>query len=156
MLKRLVREQEEEVAGLLAPKSLRDAALELDDALTAITEGFSEPGEDAEYVVEHCGDFRVTEDFLKATTAYDGYADPNSALGVLNTALTLQWNLGHLENQLVMLDDVTYTYLKDADKSDPLNQLRVVGYKLYYGTLLSNVQFFARIESVSGNSASFT
>lgn len=50
-------------------------------------------------------DFRLTEDFI--TAAYDGYADPSGALGVLNTALTLQWNLGHLENQLIMLDDIT-------------------------------------------------
>lgn len=50
-------------------------------------------------------EFRMTEDYIKAT--YDGYADPNNALGVLNTALTLQWNLGHLENQLIMLDDIT-------------------------------------------------
>ncbi len=57
-------------------------------------------------------DFRLTEDYIKAT--YDGYAptntDPGGAsggLGVINTALTLQWNLGHLENQLIMLDDIT-------------------------------------------------
>jgi len=56
----------------------------------------------------------------------------------------------------VMLDNVKFTYLKDADKSDPLNQLRVVGYKLFYGTCLSNVMFFSRIESVSANTASFT
>lgn len=47
----------------------------------------------------------LTEDYVKA--AYDGYADPAGALGVLNTALTLQWNFGHLENQLIMVDDIT-------------------------------------------------
>lgn len=56
-------------------------------------------------LISQGGNFRLTEDFVKA--AYDGYADPNGALGVLNTALTLQWNLGHLENQLIMLDDIT-------------------------------------------------
>lgn len=55
----------------------------------------------------------------------------------------------------VMLDNIKYTYLKDADKSDPLNQLRVIGWKLFYGTLLSNVQFMARIESVSAYSSTF-
>ena len=55
----------------------------------------------------------------------------------------------------VMLDDVKFTYLKDADKSDPINQLRVVGWKCYYGTLLSNNQFFMRIESTSAFSATF-
>jgi hypothetical protein len=56
-------------------------------------------------MIQAGGDFRLTEDFVKA--AYDGYADPAGALGVLNTALTLQWNLGHLENQLIMIDDIT-------------------------------------------------
>jgi N4-gp56 family major capsid protein len=55
----------------------------------------------------------------------------------------------------VELDNVKFTYLKDADKSDPLNQLRIVGWKAFYGTLLSNVMFMARIESVSAYSTSF-
>jgi hypothetical protein len=55
----------------------------------------------------------------------------------------------------VMLDDVKFTYLKEADKSDPLNQLRVVGWKCFYGTLIENNQFFARTESVSAFSATF-
>ena len=49
----------------------------------------------------------------------------------------------------VMLDDVKFSYLKDADKSDPLNQLRVVGWKCFYGTLIENQNFFMRVESVS-------
>jgi len=56
-------------------------------------------------MIERGGNFRLTEDFVKA--AYDGYADPAGALGVLNTALTLQWTFGHLENQLIMIDDIT-------------------------------------------------
>jgi N4-gp56 family major capsid protein len=55
----------------------------------------------------------------------------------------------------VVLDDAKFTYLKDADKSDPLNQLRVVGWKCFYGTLLENQQFFARIESVSAFTTAF-
>ena len=55
----------------------------------------------------------------------------------------------------VVLDNVKFTYLKDADKADPLNQLRVIGWKNFWGTLLENVQFFARIESVSAYSATF-
>ena len=31
----------------------------------------------------------------------------------------------------IMLDDTKFTYLKEADKSDPLNQLRVVGWKTF-------------------------
>lgn len=55
----------------------------------------------------------------------------------------------------VVLKNVEFTYLKTADKSDPLNQLRVVGWKTFYGTLIQNQQFFARIESVSNFSATF-
>jgi N4-gp56 family major capsid protein len=55
----------------------------------------------------------------------------------------------------VKLDDVSFTYLKAADKSDPLNQLRIVGWKTMYGTLIQNQQFFMRIESVSAFSADF-
>ena len=55
----------------------------------------------------------------------------------------------------VMLDNAKFTYLKDADKSDPLNQLRIVGWKAYYGTIILNAQFAARIESTSAFSATF-
>ena len=55
----------------------------------------------------------------------------------------------------VMLDDCKFTYLKDADKSDPINQLRIVGWKCYYGTLIQNQQFFMRIESTSAFNATF-
>ena len=55
----------------------------------------------------------------------------------------------------VVLDNAKFTYLKEADKSDPLNQLRIVGWKTYYGTLIENQQFFMRIESVSAFSATF-
>ena len=55
----------------------------------------------------------------------------------------------------VSLDDVKITMLMGADKSDPLNQLRVVGWKVFYGTIIENQQFFARIESTSAFSATF-
>ena len=55
----------------------------------------------------------------------------------------------------VSLDDVKITALLGADKSDPLNQLRVIGWKVFYGTLISNQQFFMRIESTSAFSATF-
>ena len=54
-----------------------------------------------------------------------------------------------------MLSDVEFTYLKTADKSDPLNQLRIVGWKCYYGTLIQNTQFAVRIESTSAFSSTF-
>jgi hypothetical protein len=55
----------------------------------------------------------------------------------------------------VLLDDIKYTYLKDADKSDPLNMLRVVGWKTMYGTLIANNTFMGRIESTSAFSTTF-
>lgn len=55
----------------------------------------------------------------------------------------------------VMLDDVKFSYLKNADKSDPLNQLRVVGWKAFYGTLIENQNFFARIEAASSITSTF-
>ncbi|MDE2426665.1 MAG: N4-gp56 family major capsid protein [Elusimicrobia bacterium] len=55
----------------------------------------------------------------------------------------------------VVLDDAKFTYLTAADKSDPLNQLRVIGWKTFYGTLIQNNQFAARIESSSAFSSSF-
>src|SRR5208337_160363 len=56
----------------------------------------------------------------------------------------------------VVLDDVSFTYLKDPDKSDPLNQTRQVGWKTYYGTLIENQNFFGRIESVSAYGSTFS
>lgn len=55
----------------------------------------------------------------------------------------------------VVLDNVRTTYLTGADKSDPLNQLRVMGWKCFYGTIILNQLFFARVESTSAFSATF-
>jgi N4-gp56 family major capsid protein len=55
----------------------------------------------------------------------------------------------------VVLDEIKTSYLKDADKSDPLNQLRVVGWKVMYGSILLNQTFFMRIESTSAFTATF-
>jgi N4-gp56 family major capsid protein len=56
---------------------------------------------------------------------------------------------------VVVLDNVKFTYLSTADKSDPLNQLRIVGWKNFWGVLIENNQFFARIESISAYTATF-
>lgn len=50
----------------------------------------------------------------------------------------------------VMLSDPEFFYLTGADKSDRLNQTRVVGWKVFYGTILLNQNFFLRLESGSG------
>lgn len=55
----------------------------------------------------------------------------------------------------VMLDDMKFYYLKGAEKVDPLDQLRMVGYKVMYGTIILNNQFFMRIESTSNFGATF-
>lgn len=53
------------------------------------------------------------------------------------------------------LEDVTWTSLFEADKSDPLNQLRVVGWKNFEGYLILNQIFGCRIESSVSNSGAF-
>lgn len=47
----------------------------------------------------------------------------------------------------VKLDNAKFALLKDADKSDPMNQIRVLSWKLMYSTILLNTAFMARIES---------
>lgn len=55
----------------------------------------------------------------------------------------------------VVLDNAKFSYLTGPDKSDPLNQLRVVGWKVFYGSIILNQNFFARIESTSAYTATF-
>lgn len=55
----------------------------------------------------------------------------------------------------VVLSDIQTSFLTGADKSDPLNQLRIVGWKVFYGTIILNQTFFARTESTSSFSATF-
>jgi hypothetical protein len=49
----------------------------------------------------------------------------------------------------VLLQDPEFHYLKDADKSDPNNQTRVVSWKVFYGSIILNQAFFMRIEGSS-------
>ena len=56
----------------------------------------------------------------------------------------------------VLLDNVEYHYLKDADKSDPMNQTRVVSWKMMYGTIILNNAYMARVESGSAFSAGYS
>lgn len=55
----------------------------------------------------------------------------------------------------VKLDDVEIHFLNQADKSDPINQTRVVSWKVFYGTILLNQNFFARCESSSAFAVSY-
>ena len=56
----------------------------------------------------------------------------------------------------VVLDNIKITLLTQADKSDPLNQLRVVGWKSFWGTIILNQSFFMRIEATSNFTATFS
>ena len=56
----------------------------------------------------------------------------------------------------VVLDDVEYNYLSSADKSDPMNQTRVVSWKMMYGTIILNNAYMARTESGSAFSATYS
>ena len=56
----------------------------------------------------------------------------------------------------VLLDDVEYHYLSGADKSDPMNQTRVVSWKMMYGTIILNNAYMARTESGSAFSPTYT
>ncbi len=53
------------------------------------------------------------------------------------------------------LENVTWHRLTEADKSDPHNQLRVIGWKLFEGWVILNPQFLAGIESTASNNGTF-
>ena len=55
----------------------------------------------------------------------------------------------------VILQNPEFQYLRDADKSDPLNQTRVVAWKVFYGSIILNNAFMARVESSSAFSATY-
>lgn len=56
----------------------------------------------------------------------------------------------------IKLKDVETFWLTKPDKSDLLNQIRWVGWKTYYGVMISNQQFGCRIESASAFSNTFS
>jgi N4-gp56 family major capsid protein len=53
------------------------------------------------------------------------------------------------------LDNVTWHRLSNADKSDPLNQLRIIGWKTFDGAVILNQLFGARIESSASSTGAF-
>jgi len=53
------------------------------------------------------------------------------------------------------LEEVQWNRLYNADKSDPHNQRRVIGYKYFEGWVILNQQFLARIESTASNTGAF-
>ncbi len=53
------------------------------------------------------------------------------------------------------LEDVSWNRLMEADKSDPHNQLRVIGWKMYEGWVMLNQMFLCGIESTASNTGTF-
>ena len=56
----------------------------------------------------------------------------------------------------VLLENPEFHYLTGADKSDPLNQTRVVSWKVFYGSIILNQAFLARVEAGSAFTATYT
>ena len=83
------------------------------------------------------------------------YALPPAAPATATGSVYPTFIFGRGAYAQVKLDGITTTFLKDADKSDPLNQQRVVGWKCMYGTLIKNQNFMLRIESTSAFNATF-
>jgi len=78
-----------------------------------------------------------------------GAAQTPPAAPATNVTIYPAWVFGTDAYAIVSLDSVKTYYLKDADKSDPANQLRVVAWKQMYGTLIMNNNFFLRVEACS-------
>jgi N4-gp56 family major capsid protein len=77
-------------------------------------------------------------------------AAPGSTITVFPTFVFGQDAFAALE-----IEKLTWTRLTNADKSDPLNQLKVVGWKGWDGMVWLNQQFAARIESATANTGAF-
>jgi N4-gp56 family major capsid protein len=56
----------------------------------------------------------------------------------------------------VLLENPEFFYLTGADKSDRLNQTRVVSWKLFYSSIILNQAFLARVESSSAFTPGYT
>lgn len=64
--------------------------------------------------------------------------------------------IGNYAYAQVVLENPEFHYLTGADKSDPLNQIRVVSWKCFYGSLIKNQAFMARVESSSAFTPGYT
>jgi len=63
--------------------------------------------------------------------------------------------IGNQSYGQVLLENPEFHYLTGADKSDPLNQTRVVSWKVFYGTIILNQGFLARVEAGSAFSTGY-
>lgn len=64
--------------------------------------------------------------------------------------------IGNQSYGQVLLENPEFHYLTGADKSDPLNQTRVVSWKVFYGTIILNQGFLARVEHSSAFTPGYT
>ncbi len=71
-------------------------------------------------------------------------AAPNTAITVYPTFI-----FGQEAYACITLDELKIEYLDKAEKTDPANQLRMVSFKYYNGTFITNNAFGMRIESAS-------
>ena len=53
------------------------------------------------------------------------------------------------------LEGVSWNRLMDADKSDPHNQLRSIGWKVFEGWVIKDQRYLARIETTASNTGTF-
>jgi N4-gp56 family major capsid protein len=77
-------------------------------------------------------------------------AAPTSGVTVFPTYVFGEHYFAALE-----LENVTWHRLMNADKSDPLNQLRIIGWKMFDGAVILNQLFGARIESSASGTGAF-
>ena len=88
-------------------------------------------------------------------TALGTAQTPPSAPASGVTVYPTYW-IGKGSYTIVNLDNAKFFYLRDADKSDPQNQLRIVSWKVFYGTLINNQAFLLRTESGSAYTNAIT
>src|SRR4029077_8651798 len=56
----------------------------------------------------------------------------------------------------VLLENPEFHYLTGPDKSDPLNQTRVVSWKVFYGSIILNQAFFMRVKTSSPSAPGYS
>lgn len=71
-------------------------------------------------------------------------AAPGSAITIYPTFI-----FGKDAYATVTLEDIVVNYLDKAEKTDPVNQLRMASFKFFNGTFIKNAAFAMRIESAS-------
>jgi N4-gp56 family major capsid protein len=84
-------------------------------------------------------------------TAQTPPAAPATGVTVFPTIFIGQHSYGQ-----VILENPEFHYLTGADKSDPMNQTRVVSWKVFYGSIILNQAFLVRCESSSAFTPGYT